>query len=78
MEEESTEPEVVSMAAYRAARKNKKRDSLDEVVTDVRFAITRGGNIVPTAPLVAQLHVLAVLGWCLEVSANMLDKYIGS
>jgi hypothetical protein len=78
MKEESTGPEVVSLAAYRAARKTKKRDIPDEIVTDVRFAITRGGNIVPTSQLVAQLHVLAVLGWCLEVSTNMLDKYIGS
>jgi hypothetical protein len=76
MTRESKEPEIVDFAAYRAARINKLRAYTEEVVTDVRFSITRGGTIVPAPTLVADLHVLAVLAWCLDVSSNMLDSYL--
>ncbi|WP_225031781.1 hypothetical protein [Paraburkholderia sp. XV] len=78
MTHENTEPDVVDLASYKAARAYQEKQSDAEVVTDVRFAITRGGNIVPTAIRVAELHRLAVLGWCLEMSVGMLDGYLGS
>jgi len=76
MTRESTGPDIVDFAAYRAARNSKKRKQDQEIVTDVHFSVTRGGTIVPSHTRVADLHVLAVLAWCLDVSSNMLDTYL--
>lgn len=76
MDQESTEPEIVDLATFRTARLLRIKAIDNEIVTEVHFAVTRGGKIVPTAPRVAELHVLAVLGWCLSLSSNMLDTYI--
>ncbi|CAG9256141.1 hypothetical protein [Paraburkholderia caribensis] len=78
MNHENTEPDVVDLASYKASRAYQEKQFDGEVVTDVRFAITRGGNVIPSAARVAEIHRLAVLGWCLEVSINMLDSYIGA
>jgi hypothetical protein len=73
---ENTGLEIVDLAAFRATKIKESKKEENEVVTEVCFAITRGGTVVPTAQRVAELHVLAVLGWCLDLSTNMLDSYI--
>jgi hypothetical protein len=78
MKRESTEPDVVDLAAYRATRNVKSTELEAEIVTNVHFAVTRAGTIVPSSVRVAELHVLTVLAWCLDISNNMLDTYIGS
>jgi hypothetical protein len=76
MTRESTGPDVVDFAAYRAARENKTRIRDDEIITDIHFSVTRGGKVIPSSMRVAELHVLAVLSWCLDMSSNMLDAYL--
>lgn len=78
MTRENTEPDITDLVAYRAARANRERAKDDEIVTDVHFSVTRGGSIVPSPARVAELHVLAVLAWCLDLSTNMLDTYIAT
>jgi hypothetical protein len=74
--QENTGLEIVDLVAYKAARSEKTNESNNEVITDVHFSVTRGGAIVPGSVRVAELHVLTVLAWCLDVSNNMLDAYL--
>lgn len=76
MTRESTGPEIFDFAAYRAAKNVKNRLYEQEIVTDVHFSVTRGGTVVPNRTRVADLHVLAVLAWCLDISTNMLDTFL--
>lgn len=66
----------MDFVAYRAARCKKARIDNDEIITDVHLSVTRGGTVVPSPARVADLHVLAVLAWCLDMSSSMLDTYL--
>jgi hypothetical protein len=78
MKKESKGPDVVSLDAYRLVRTRKALAYAQEVVTDVHFSITRSGVVLPAAIKVFDLHSLAVVAWCLDLSSNMLDSYISS
>jgi hypothetical protein len=73
----STGPGIVDLATYRVARARHQEED-DEVVTDVRFGVTRRGRIVDNTAHVATLDTLTVLIWCLTISTNVLDQYLES
>lgn len=76
MDRESTGHEVFDLEAYRLGLRTKDKQKDAEVLTDVRFSITRSGKIVGSPPRIDDLHSLAVLAWCLELAAMTLDKYL--
>lgn len=69
---------VVDLAAYRAGRKPRRTSIPDEsdVVTDIRFSITRAGKVIASRPVLDTTHLLAVLSWCQELASLALDSYI--
>lgn len=69
-------PEIVDLQAYRAKRGLPPKQTDQEVVTDVHFSMTKSGTVVPSQTKVAEIHVLAVLAWCLDLSTDMLDEYL--
>ncbi|KUZ29633.1 hypothetical protein DIE12_05145 [Burkholderia sp. Bp9015] len=69
---------VIDFATYRIARQQRLRIDPDEseFVTEIHFSITRGGDIVTSPPRFADNHLLAVLSWCQNLSALVLDSYL--
>lgn len=69
---------VVDLTTYRASRPRHVEPHLDdsELVTDIRFSITRSGRIVAARPRLDTTHLLAVLSWCQDLSALALDSYL--
>jgi hypothetical protein len=65
--------QVISLASFK-----REKEGRDDVVTDVRLRMTRGGSVVRSSPAIAGLHTLATVVWALEVARNALDQYLDS
>jgi hypothetical protein len=76
MDGESTGHEVFDFEAYRRGRQDKDNEKGSEVLTDVRFCMTRSGKVLAFSPRIDELHSLTVLAWCLELASKALDKYL--
>lgn len=80
MSRESDEQEnILDFMSYRESRSKSApggQDDDSDLITDVRFAITRKGKLLASPPVVDHIHLLATALWCLELTLTMVHTYI--